>query len=302
MENSYNKIMNEYVPSDFIESTIKKLADTPERLIGVLHANTFELGSITSFGYSRNNSFGNAIEGVFKEIVRSNGWTAEPTKYVLSEYHLNTPLPPGKKSLAVDQVFSHGNTIVFIEQKIRDDHDTSKWRGQWDNFSLKLSALTEIYSEKRVVGVMWMIDDNFRRNEINYQRMIDGLDNDLRSNAILCYGESIDNVFNNIDGQKQAYFRKFFDFLVQWHNENVKVPEMNFDKFPYDSIRAFEKLNERQALNFFGNPDITEQVFPIIFPNRQTLKIYLMILKKIEKPSQKEKRITPLVQKLVEKY
>jgi len=302
MENSYNQIMNEYIPSDFIESTIKKLADNPERLIGVLHANTFELGSITSFGYSRNNSFGNAIEGVFNEIVKLNGWKSQPTKYILSNYQLNTPIPSGKKSLAIDQVFSHEDTIVFIEQKIRDDHDTSKWKGQWDNFELKLRVLTEIYSKKDVIGVMWMIDDNFHRNEENYRVMIKNLEDHLRKNALLCYGEKIDDIFNSLDGKNQLYFKQFFDFLVQWHNENIKVPEMNFDKFPYDSIHAFEQLNERQALNFFGNPAITDQVFPIIFPNRQTLKTYLMFLKKNKKLTKKEQKITPLIQQLVKGY
>ena len=70
-----------------------------------------------------------------------------------------------KKKISVDQVFSNDNSVVFIEQKIRDDHDTSKWEGQWNNFEYKLKVLTEIYKEKGIIGIMWMIDDNFERNK-----------------------------------------------------------------------------------------------------------------------------------------
>lgn len=301
MKKDYEKIMDEKIPSNFIESTIKKLADNPERLVGVLHANTFELGSIVSFGISRNNSFGNAIESVFREIVTSKkGWISKPTHYNLSDYKLTTKIPARKKILAVDQVFSYNDTVLFIEQKIRDDHDTSKWVGQWNNFELKLKVLTEIYKEKSVIGVMWMIDNNFHRNEDNYRSKMKSLNDSLRNSAILCYGEEIDNIFNKIDGKNNIYFNEFLDFLTEWHDISIRVPDMNFDKFSYDSIQAFKHLTNKQAENFFGNQDIIEEIFPIIFPNKQVLKTYLMLLK--NNPTLKEQKVISLIEKIVEHY
>ncbi|MCS4487722.1 hypothetical protein [Streptococcus sciuri] len=291
-------IMDEYIPSNFIKSTIEKLADSPERLTGVLHANTFELGSITSFGYSRNNSFGNAIESVFREIIASNGWTIEKTSYNLDDYHLKTPRMNKKKKISVDQVFSNNINVIFIEQKIRDDHDTSKWEGQWNNFEYKLKVLTEVYKEKEVIGIMWMIDDNFERNKNSYLDKIERIDSLFQNKVFLIYGDDIDNTLNKLDGQQNLYYQPLYHFLNNWHNESVKVPDLNFDKYTYDCLKVFQGLNEKQAVNFFTNKEVIEEVFPIIFPHMQAIKTYLFMLQNKDKKSKKEEVILPILEKL----
>lgn len=294
-------IMDMYLPSNFIKSTIEKLADSPERLVGVLHANTFELGSITSFGYSRNNSFGNAIEGIFREIIESNGWTIEGTTYNLEDYALKTPRMSKKKKISVDQVFSNNNSVVFIEQKIRDDHDTSKWEGQWNNFEYKLKVLTEIYKEKDVIGIMWMIDDNFERNKENYLDKIEKLSDDFKNKVFLIYGADIDEKLNELGGRQNLYYQPFYNFLDNWHNESVKIPDLNFDKYAYDCLQVFQGLSEKQAISFFTNESIVTEVFPIIFPNMQAIKAYNLMLQTKDKKTKKEEKILPILEKLIEK-
>lgn len=43
-----------------------------------------------------------------------------------------------RESLELDQFAKKDNTYYFIEQKMRDDHDSAKKRGQIDNFEKKL--------------------------------------------------------------------------------------------------------------------------------------------------------------------
>lgn len=50
--------------------------------------------------------------------------------------------------LNIDQCFKRGNKVYFIEQKIRDDHDSTKKRGQIQNFEKKLDIMLIKYGEK----------------------------------------------------------------------------------------------------------------------------------------------------------
>ncbi len=145
-----------------------------------------------------------------------------------------------KKKISVDQVFSNDNSVVFIEQKIRDDHDTSKWEGQWNNFEYKLKVLTEIYKEKGIIGIMWMIDDNFERNKENYLDKIEKLSDDFKNKVFLIYGADIDEKLNELGGRQNLYYQPFYNFLDNWHNESVKIPDLNFDKYAYDVYRSFK--------------------------------------------------------------
>lgn len=180
------------------------------------------------------------IEGIFREIIESNGWTIEGTTYNLDDYALKTPRMSKKKKISVDQVFSNDNSVVFIEQKIRDDHDTSKWEGQWNNFEYKLKVLTEIYKEKGIIGIMWMIDDNFERNKENYLDKIEKLSDDFKNKVFLIYGADIDEKLNELGGRQNLYYQPFYNFLDNWHNESVKIPDLNFDKYAYDVYRSFK--------------------------------------------------------------
>ena len=58
--------------------------------------------------------------------------------------------------------------VCLIEQKIRDDHDSTKKRGQYDNFSRKYTALMEKYPGHEIIAVMWFIDDSLKKNRKYY--------------------------------------------------------------------------------------------------------------------------------------
>ena len=52
--------------------------------------------------------------------------------------------------LSFDQLFCDKNTIFLIEQKIRDDHDSTKKRGQYANFINKIRAIKNTYKNKKI--------------------------------------------------------------------------------------------------------------------------------------------------------
>lgn len=274
-----NQKMNSYVPTNFVKTTLKKLANDSSRLLGSLHANSFELGSIVSYGYSRNNSYGNAIESVFSTILEDNGWKIEPTKYYLDNVDKNklkVHVPSNKKSIAVDQVFSNDNYFVFIEQKIRDDHDTSKAPGQFENYELKFRILNEIVSDKTVIGIMWMIDSDFSRNKKFYENdeHMGKMKKEFDGRNYLVYGKEIDDILNKYASSDKEYFDTFNSFLKLWHSKTSAVPELNFDRFAHSVSNALDSLNEKELVELFTNNRIIQEAFPIIFPNRESLKTY----------------------------
>lgn len=81
-----------------------------------------------------------------------------------------------------DQIFTYNGKTVLIEQKIRDDHDSSKKRGQVDNYLTKRKALINDYQE--VLCCSWFIDKLFEKNKKYY---LDNLGEEI------FYGDEIEN-------------------------------------------------------------------------------------------------------------
>jgi len=57
---------------------------------------------------------------------------------VLSKYMVNEK----GEELSLDQYFTDGKIYYFVEQKVRDDHDSTKKRGQISNLEKKARNLT----------------------------------------------------------------------------------------------------------------------------------------------------------------
>ena len=74
--------------------------------------------------------------------------------------------------LGVDQIFLIDNELHFVEQKIRDDHDSTKKRGQIDNFEKKLEVINDTYSNRTIFGYFYFIDDSFNKNKKFYDAEI----------------------------------------------------------------------------------------------------------------------------------
>jgi hypothetical protein len=70
--------------------------------------------------------------------------------------------------LRLDQHFTDGRKYYFIEQKIRDDHDSTKKRGQMQNFEKKIRALYRDHGGN-LVGIVYFIDPDFSKNKNYYQ-------------------------------------------------------------------------------------------------------------------------------------
>jgi hypothetical protein len=75
-------------------------------------------------------------------------------------------------------LFEKNGKIIFIEQKVRDDHDSSKKRGQIDNFIKKIEILQDKYPNNDIVANFYFIDDSLNKNKKYYENQIDLIQSD----------------------------------------------------------------------------------------------------------------------------
>nr|WP_307918320.1 hypothetical protein [Mycoplasmopsis bovis] len=77
---------------------------------------------------------------------------------------------------------------------MRDDHDSTKKRGQIDNFLKKYNHVKTIYPINNIVGIMWFVDDSFKKNKGFYHNEISNL-NKYDRNLHLFYGKELFDFF-----------------------------------------------------------------------------------------------------------
>ena len=129
-----------------------------------------------------NISLGNYAEEIAKKIIAAFGGE----------------ILEGKSSdKVVDCLFMYKGKTYLIEQKVRDDHDTSKRVGQ----------ATDFIEKKRIfrpdASACWFVDDNFHKNEKYYSTLFADE---------LYYGDEINKfmyeIFGDIGNDFFSYYRR----------------------------------------------------------------------------------------------
>lgn len=146
--------------SELYLSLLKSIISNPGRYSGIFRISNAKTKLIQSVTQSNEIKFGDFMEEIVRLYIEREGFT-----------NLNRKLSSevNGESLSVDQLFLlNSNTICIIEQKIRDDHDSTKKRGQYENFAKKIAAIRQIYPREKIVAVMWFIDDSLKKNSKFY--------------------------------------------------------------------------------------------------------------------------------------
>lgn len=122
-----------------------------ERIITPFQIIPFKEKIYQNYLTSINIKFGSALEEIFHRYLTFKGAT-----------FLNRRCIPGKDC---DQLFTYKGKTILIEQKVRDDHDSSKKVGQLENYLFKKQSLP-----KNALCCCWFIDDNFSKNYNFYNK------------------------------------------------------------------------------------------------------------------------------------
>ena len=170
--------------------------------------------------------------------------------------------------LNIDQCFRKDGKVFFIEQKIRDDHDSTKKRGQILNFEKKLDIMLSKYAEEELIGIFYFIDPELVKNKNYYTTELIKMTNDYNVETHIFYGKTLFDYLGYSDIWKET-----LEYLAIWKKEIPDLPEINFD---LDAHHTFEEIKDLKPLVFrklLENEEIFNEIVLTLFPEKKTLKL-----------------------------
>ncbi|HEC76424.1 MAG TPA: restriction endonuclease [Thermoplasmatales archaeon] len=201
------------------------------------------------------------MEELISEFLKDWGFKVLP-KIIIPD--LTNP----RKKLDIDQYFTDGERYYFIEQKVRDDHDSTKKRGQISNFETKLEYLYRKHGQN-LVGIMYFIDPDLVKNKNYYIEELDKMADTYGVDLHLLYGEELFEFFSKLN-----IWNDLLSWLTQWKDSLPELPEIDFDNDPRDSFNEIKDLEIRFWRKILGNEKLWEEgIMLAIFRNGETLKM-----------------------------
>ena len=204
--------------------------------------------------------FGDAFEEVNEEYFKEFGYQILEKKFVNGN----------NDELNLDQCFKFKNKVYFIEQKIRDDHDSTKKRGQIENFEKKLNEMIDKYDEENLVGIFYFIDPDLKKNKNYYKTELKKMSRDYGVEIYLFYGVELFNFLK----QKNTW-DEILKYLEQWKKAIPDFPETNFDIDAESSFEEIKDLSPSLYRKIFQDDIIFNEIILTIFPEKKTLKLLL---------------------------
>ena len=213
--------------------------------------------------------FGDAMEELIGEILTDLGFSP------LSKAILGAD----NRSLSLDQYCQRGGVYYVIEQKVRDDHDSTKKRGQLSNFESKVEALTAVHGT-RLVGIMYFVDPLLTKNRGYYQPELQRLSQFYGVSLHLFYGSEL---FDYVDHPEE--WERLLDALRRWKDGLPDLPEINFDTDPEASFREIHGLGARSFRRLMENDELwADGIMHTLFRQGTTLRMLLDFFRSRSEP------------------
>lgn len=239
---------------DFYLNLLKTVIDNPSRYCGLFRLSNAKTKLIQNVTQSNEIKFGDFMEDLVTIYLEKLGYQNLPKDAGTDE--------EGNK-LNIDQLFAKNETVYIVEQKIRDDHDSTKKRGQYLNFSKKIRLIQRKYTDKHIVGIIWFIDNSLVKNKNYYKSQ---MENETYANTdlYLFYGEEF---FSFLENGAVAW-EEILSYLKQLRLDNndelVYIPDFANSEEIYQALlrlpnNYWNKLNstsdkyELLRLELFGN-------------------------------------------------
>ncbi|MGC9070360.1 MAG: HpyAIV family type II restriction enzyme, partial [Elusimicrobiales bacterium] len=198
-------------------------------------------------------------------------------------------------SLSLDQYYEGKGIYYFIEQKVRDDHDSTKKRGQISNFETKLETLYKKHKDK-LVGIMYFIDPDLSKNKNYYLPELKRLSEFYGVKTHLLYGKELFDYLGAPD-----LWNQLLSWLKHWKDNLPEIPEIDFDKTPEKSFEEIKELPIRYWRKLLEDEKLwTEGIIKAVFRSGKTLKLSLNYFEKQGIKPYTE--LTSLLNSLLKKY
>ena len=265
--NRFRQIFNEIIFEKSKADLIGKIAEYPSRYIGLFRPTKPKAKILQNLLQSHEIRFGDAFERAIEEYLKLKDCEILPKKFTTAN----------NDTLNIDQCFKYKNKVYFIEQKVRDDHDSTKKRGQIQNFEKKLDIMLTKFSEPELVGIFYFIDPDLVKNKNFYIAELEKMTKDYNVETQIFYGQPLFDYLGMTD-----VWKEILQYLELWKKEIPDFPEINFY---IDAQHTFEEIKDLKPLIFrklFDNDIIFEQIVLTLFPEKKTLRLLLDYFKSKE--------------------
>ena len=256
----FNGIIFEKSKSDLLE----KISSSPSRYIGLFRPTKPRGKILQNLLQSHEIRFGDAFETLIEEYFKLKGSRMLPKRLTNTD----------GDALSVDQLFEMNGKVYFIEQKVRDDHDSTKKRGQIQNFEKKLSVLLNHFSEKSLEGIIYFIDPELTKNKNYYLDELKKIGSDYNVKLYLYYGKELYVALG-----LQDIWEEIILYLEEWKKEIPDLPEINFDLNAENTFEEIKDLSPQVYRKLLSDDNIFNEILTTIFPSRTTLGLLLSYFK-----------------------
>lgn len=226
-------LLSKHIKNDdnFIYDLLITVVKNPNRYIGIFRLSNAKTKLIQNVTQSREIKFGDFMEDIVTEYIKLMGY---------KNLNKNIGRDEDGNELSADQVFEKDGVVYLIEQKVRDDHDSTKKRGQYENFKKKYTLLKKEYPYNIINASMWFIDSSLVKNKKYYNEQAN-LEQLSGVDIKIYYGETLfENLFDRVD-----VWKEICQYLTrnkqERSNEILNIPD--FDK-SVEVKEAIEKMKE----------------------------------------------------------
>ncbi|MCD6573722.1 MAG: restriction endonuclease [Thermoplasmata archaeon] len=288
---NYNKfctILNKHIFEGEKKELLRKLAERPERFVGLFRPTKPGAKVLQHLLQSHEIRFGDAMEELISEFLKDWGFKVLP-KIIIPD-----PSNPRKK-LDIDQYFTDNKMHFFIEQKVRDDHDSTKKRGQINNFETKLEFLYRKHGQN-LIGIMYFIDPDLVKNKNYYIEELNKMADTYGVSLHLLYGQELFEFFNEL-----SVWNDLLSWLSKWKESLPELPEINFDSNPQDSFNEIKDLEIRFWRKILENEKLwRDGIMLTIFRNGATLRMLFDFFSK--KPERAYRKLAEMIEQKLKEY
>ena len=256
----FKSIFSEIIFEKSKANLITKVAKYPQRYIGLFRPTKPKAKLLQNLLQSHEIRFGDAFEKLIEEYLIENDFAILNKSF---DYN-------NGDRLNVDQFFKKNDAYYFVEQKIRDDHDSTKKRGQISNFEKKLEAIIKKYGDNNLKGFFYFIDPDLVKNKKFYSEELVKMSEYYGVELHLCYGNQFFKLI-----QKDSIWLEIIDYLKRWRNALPDTPEINFDLEAKQSFAEIKNLPPSVFRKLFDNEELYNGIILTIFPEKKVLYMLL---------------------------
>ncbi|MDR3191415.1 MAG: hypothetical protein LBT80_09635 [Lactobacillaceae bacterium] len=266
------EILNKKVPNTkdvYIPKIIDNLIEKPKTIVTLFKTESYEMILLGTLLTSNGIKLGYGIEAVIRELLTENGVTH------LEKFSTQFETNDGnKEKQELDEHFAiDEKTHVMLELKIKDNHDSNKYRVDQDAFIEKIKNLNAQQTDITTYGIFWYISPDERKNQKKVKKEVEKQLPNLAT--VVGAGEIKDAFPEQTQNKLSNLYDNLIKIMIEWRQRTGGIPDLNFEDHSHKVIAKFQSLSEHKRLKLFGNADVVKYIFPIIFQTGEVLKTWV---------------------------